>query len=840
MADTVERKPLDEVLERAREVGNHTVWDRITNPRLHDGLRSRDIFTYALVLCELRKDLWRVGRLLRWARRMQIRDRRRRDFGNFHWQYGDRRRRSVKDKNAVEFCIRGAILIWIRHHKHLTSGQCRLLKRIIMDSLPTMRRQRVPVKHSNIALMNAMNLILVGEVFREGRAAQVGYTRLQDICVYTWEWGMHEYCSPTYSAIQLYCLALIGKYTADPETEAVADGLLEVVWEIVRCNWISSQTRLGGAQARQEELYVEGDGTIEEVMWALGYLEPHPGSSTSEAPYPPNMTAVYIALAFWSPKGDDVSPVTLERYRQSWGPDRMDVRSYGSAGASVSLSVSESQFDYPDNQDIPLTVDFHQPYWPTKELKHPLSLVSSVARNRARCFFVPSERLEPYSIRYRHLVPLSWSAVQDGLDALAIALYHPFRRDILDSNVILPSNLWFWRVSADKACQIPIHQHFEGACEPSEVGEYPVGQHDVLLGVRPSVSGLSAVAVRPGWATTYTGDPAPCQLSVGGAGQEVDAVRLYARHHQLGEVPRAPQGLVGLAVWVRVQHFDVPLEPGLLDNGIPTQIVEWVSAMTPVDAMDVEAGENEVNATTTAGEDQLMMRVWRPDPSKNRFESACSPSTPKYVLGSGSLVDGNVSWEDKGRSALSEVGAIRRYVGDLVNSPAIRVPDSVQGGGTTVWEAEAGRIYRPMRIGRGTGASGGRYIVMRPRDGHGSVVGSAAYQLDVKDSRAFTLWGRLCCDRPGHSRLTVRINYVDAAANYTIVEEKGPWIWRIPVHEGWTWVPLGTEGGDTATVIDLDQGTAYLHIYPRESGVRIDQLKLQGVGDIGPVIGEAP
>ena len=58
-------------------------------------------------------------------------------------------------------------------------------------------RHRVPTEYTNIAILNASNMIVLGERLGRKDAAEEGYRRLDGICALMGTFGVHEFCSPT-------------------------------------------------------------------------------------------------------------------------------------------------------------------------------------------------------------------------------------------------------------------------------------------------------------------------------------------------------------------------------------------------------------------------------------------------------------------------------------------------------------------------------------------------------------------------------------------------------------------------------------------------------------------
>ncbi len=87
-------------------------WSRVAQDPPPGDVASRDLFTYALALCEAKQQPERLERLFEVAGRMQDRDPQSRGYGNFRWSGSHP---AVQDFNAVDFCMQGGALLWRRH-----------------------------------------------------------------------------------------------------------------------------------------------------------------------------------------------------------------------------------------------------------------------------------------------------------------------------------------------------------------------------------------------------------------------------------------------------------------------------------------------------------------------------------------------------------------------------------------------------------------------------------------------------------------------------------------------------------------------------------------------------
>src|SRR5271170_4177977 len=86
-------------------------WRKCAEPPA-DSISSRDLFAYALALCESHRHPERLDRLFELAGQMQDRDTNSPAYGNFWWTLRDGK---VLDHNAVDFSMRGGALLWLKY-----------------------------------------------------------------------------------------------------------------------------------------------------------------------------------------------------------------------------------------------------------------------------------------------------------------------------------------------------------------------------------------------------------------------------------------------------------------------------------------------------------------------------------------------------------------------------------------------------------------------------------------------------------------------------------------------------------------------------------------------------
>jgi len=652
-------------------------WKKAQGPAA--GLSSRELFTCALALAEADRHPDRLATLFDVAARMQDREPESRGYGNFRWSWRDD---AVLDWNAVEFCMQGGALLWMRHRDWMPAEARRTFREILDYAVEGCLRHRVRPSYTNIALMNAENLILLGETLGRDDAAREGYRRLDAFVMHTYEHGITEYASPCYYGVDLDCLVLIERFCGQARTRAQARALLDLFWTDVAAHFFPPSGRLAGPHSRDYN-YLRGNGSVlDNHLWAEGWLDGGIRGRTG---------ILWPALARWHPPERllEMSRTRLPRLvRQSWGAEPHQARTHYVLD-DVTLGAASAHYH---QMDLPLTVDL------PGDADFP------------RCYFLPDARHDPYGTKRIavggghaktiHLRPF-WTAAQRRTDALGLVLYRnePQTREAetLESHFVMPRRVdAFW--IGDKQVDV-------SGAEPAE---WPVeGSAPVVLR-----RGTAAVGVRVVWARRAGGGPAPAALVWDGNKHGV--VRLTVAHHHDG-VPDDVTG-AGAALWVRVGSglkTDADLEtfrrgfafPNVDGRVAGNRILINVPAATP---LTVEAGY--------------------PDPGEPRLD----PPPSDAVL--------DIDGKDVGRAILARIEPVRSYVKHVEEAPPVIVP----AGEPLTLEAESGFVVLPFTVGEDGGASGGRFVWCPGEPGeHGQAGGRCVWKLDVAKAGPCHLWGRV-------------------------------------------------------------------------------------------------
>ncbi|MBR1588126.1 MAG: hypothetical protein IJ658_07360, partial [Kiritimatiellae bacterium] len=409
-----------DMARRAQGAFNGTVRKAMARDR---ALGASELFHAAFVFCESGKHLDQLDLLFDVAAEMQDRNPDSRTFGNFRWSWRDG---LVMDHNAVDFCMQTGSLLARDHLGKMTPGQREKFLALVDRAISGSLAHRVRDSYTNIAIMNAANLVLLGEARDRRDAFDEGVRRLDAFTLNTALFGVCEYSSPTYTAVDIVNLHRLHAYVRDASVRARAERLLKLFWTDVCASSFAPAGRLGGTHSRDYD-YLYGMGGVAHLLRAVGVAAPLEGK--------PEPQQLELVLSGWRPDASITSiasraPRSLVSF---WGEEDDKYRTAW-IGRNVSLGVSGANYW---NMDIPLAVDL-------------------ASRTRmARGYFIADGRRDPYGMKKipegngphqktLHLRPF-WCGVQRGRDALGLAVYRP--GDVppdtptLESHFVFPSDV---------------------------------------------------------------------------------------------------------------------------------------------------------------------------------------------------------------------------------------------------------------------------------------------------------------------------------------------------------------------------------------------------------------
>ena len=110
-------------------------------------------------------------------------------------------------------------------------------------------RHRVATSYTNITTLNSGNLIGLGEALDRAERGRGRLPALDAFYLYTWQFGIHEYCSPTYYATDLSGLLFVEERARREQARQQARALLKLWWTDIALNWFPASQKFGGSRA---------------------------------------------------------------------------------------------------------------------------------------------------------------------------------------------------------------------------------------------------------------------------------------------------------------------------------------------------------------------------------------------------------------------------------------------------------------------------------------------------------------------------------------------------------------------------------------------------------------
>ncbi len=572
------------------------------------------MYNYALLLAESEKNdmLPRVARLVELGAEMQDKDPASKTFGNFRWYW---RNDKVTDLNAVEFVSHHMIPLWVDHRDRLDAKTRTTLERCLRRSVDGCLKHKVHPSYTNIAISNAVNLILLAEQFERKDALHEGLKRLDAVCLNTWRHGICEYDSPTYYGVDLDELVLLNKYVRTPRARKAGQALLELFWTDIAANWFAPGRHLGGSHSRSYNYPCGASDFLDRHLARAGWA-PWAYSDWQTRRFLDSPESRFLDGAAWLDAGLGPWKPSEKLYEMAHKQYPRDVRQrFGSRPAhwrrhmvyrDITLGCSGKAYGV---MDLPLAV----------------SLPGD--RTASRCYFIADGREDPYGKRKfsvgaaghtkaLHLAPL-WAAASGGDQAMAIALYDD--RTVNRKNTVnLQSHFVFRRPDAMcidlKPCSAPVTID-QGA----------------ILTLR---YGTAAAAVSIPWARRT--DMAPAAIRIVDDGNPHNVLRLTVEHFA-GKKTQGPDNpLPGAALWVRIAS-------GLTDS----QFDKW--------RKELAAPKFELSSEAlrfSASQDRQTVSLTVSNPWHAKREVSMSPKPPPGIL--------SVNGKELGRGILESLESIRK------------------------------------------------------------------------------------------------------------------------------------------------------------------------------------
>ncbi|MDR0327269.1 MAG: hypothetical protein LBI05_03125, partial [Planctomycetaceae bacterium] len=237
----------------------------------HENFTVYTLFDNIGILASANAEPESVTRLLRIAEEMQDKNPGSRTFGNFRWYRNDP---GVTDPNAAEFALARMLSIYLDTPDALSEEDRSILNRLLERSLHICLSRKIRPDYTNIALYNAIHLILLGQIFDRPEILREGELRLNNIVFSIWNHGIFEYNSPDYSFVDVDALQLGFRHVNDALTKQMILSLLDLFWTDLSLHWYKPGVRLAGAQSRTSN-FLHGTSVQTTRLFSFAELAPY-------------------------------------------------------------------------------------------------------------------------------------------------------------------------------------------------------------------------------------------------------------------------------------------------------------------------------------------------------------------------------------------------------------------------------------------------------------------------------------------------------------------------------------------------------------------------------------
>ncbi len=724
-------------------------------------LGSRDLFSYAFFVCESETNLDQLDDIFAHAARMQDRDKTSAGYGNYRWSWRDG---MVMDFNAVEFCMETGALIWILHRDKLTPSQTALFKELLDYSVEGCLRHKVSPSYTNISIMNAQNLVLLGETLNRQEVLEEGLKRLRAFALQTALFGICEYNSPTYTGVDLGCLQVFNHFTVTPEAKQITDKLLRLFWSELAANSLPSAKRCVGSHSRDYD-YLSGRGVVDAYLYAAGiYKEDDPNR---RIPYT-------MLISDWRPTEDikQLAFTTPRTVTYTWGANNSQYSSLW-IGNDIALGIAGACYH---NMDIPLAVNFKG--------ENPLL---------PRAYFIADGRRDPYGKKVinegsgphqktLHLKPF-WAGTQAERDALGLVVYRPSdystaANPTLESHIVLP-------LEGDEIFidDTPV------TIAPAETTVIPLTTKSCVF-VR---FGKTAAAFNVPMATNIQGGNAQIAFVLDNNAFKVG--RITVAHHDIWGNPPQKAAFPAAAFHVRVTDSEGVDAEHFAKWRHDFMAASRNAAVVPNESLDIAVqGESS----------ELQIKTVRPF----SMTSKCVPAPKRDIFA--------VNGQDIGKELLGDTPGIKEYFEEIARMEKEIVKNTilVLPGQTVAWEAEKGVVVSNMAIGKDELASEGQFVWTPGEVGaRGGGNGHVTWLMDVKTAGTYYLWGCFSAPTPEDDSFILRA-FIDGQDAAFIDAE-----WHIQTTDGQAF-----QWRQFKNPLELPKGKIRLRLQTREDGTKVDRL----------------
>jgi hypothetical protein len=230
--------------------------------RDHKNMSVRQITNAALAALVVNGDVRQAEFFLRAALSTQVVDRNAPDYGNIPWDFSPSS--NVHDDNSVAFTAEPLGPLLELYGDRLGHGTRDLLVDRAQGMFAELDRHTVKISYTNIFIMQATDLVMLGEAVHDQRAADDGYAKFQAWLDYTAKAGIGEFDSPTYYGVDFDVLYLGYRFCRKPGCQALYGRALDYFWREIEAN-LYRHTILSGPHSRDYD-FLRGNGMLYQYL----------------------------------------------------------------------------------------------------------------------------------------------------------------------------------------------------------------------------------------------------------------------------------------------------------------------------------------------------------------------------------------------------------------------------------------------------------------------------------------------------------------------------------------------------------------------------------------------
>ncbi len=197
------------------------------------------------------------------------------EYGMVPWQEGHP---EIKDGNSVDFTMLPFAQIMRRFGDRISPEFRQEAAPHLKAAIAGIRHRDAKVEYTNIFLMQAASLVLLGEATGDKDAADEGCRQFDAWIDLTRRAGLTEYNSPTYTPVDMGCLQIAYDNTSHAELKPKLKTCLDYYWYDLAANYYAPRETLSGPESRVYN-FLFGDDNINQMYYLVGLRQATPSET---------------------------------------------------------------------------------------------------------------------------------------------------------------------------------------------------------------------------------------------------------------------------------------------------------------------------------------------------------------------------------------------------------------------------------------------------------------------------------------------------------------------------------------------------------------------------------